>query len=140
VIIVHENRGPEKGYSGAVTDGGERGGTRVSVVIPNWNGGEMLTEVLRGLEAQEFDSFEAIVVDDGSTDGSLEHARQKCRPFRAVELERNVGFAAACNAGAEAARGELRAHRSSRTGAKGYARASIGSAPERAGLTMAEPS
>ena len=58
---------------------------RVSVVIPNWNGGEMLTEVLRGLEAQEFD-------------GSLEHARQKCRPFRAVELERNVGFAVACNA------------------------------------------
>ena len=88
-------------------EGGEGGGARVSVVIPNWNGGEMLAEVLRGLAEQEFDSFEVIVVDDASTDGSLEHARQECRPFRAVELERNQGFAAAANAGAAAATGEL---------------------------------
>ncbi len=90
-----------------MTDGGEGDVRRVSVVIPNWNGGEMLAEVLHGLEAQEFGSFEVIVVDDASTDGSLEHARQVCRPFRAVEHERNEGFAAACNAGAAAASGEL---------------------------------
>jgi GT2 family glycosyltransferase len=90
-----------------VIDGGEGRGTRVSVVIPNWNGGEMLAEVLRGLEAQDFDSYEVVVVDDASTDGSLEHARQVCRPFRAVVHEQNRGFAAACNAGAEAAGGEL---------------------------------
>jgi len=47
------------------------------------------------------------VVDDASTDGSLAHAQEVCRPFRAVVQERNRGFAAACNAGAEAARGEL---------------------------------
>ncbi len=89
----------------AVSEGG--GGRRVSVVIPNWNGGEMLAEVLHGLEEQEFDSFEVVVVDDASTDGSLEHAQQVCRPFRAVVHERNEGFAASCNAGAEAANGEL---------------------------------
>jgi GT2 family glycosyltransferase len=90
-----------------VIEGGEGGVRRVSVVIPNWNGGEMLAEVLHGLEKQEFDSFEVIVVDDASTDESLENARQVCRPFRAVVHERNQGFAAACNAGAEAANGEL---------------------------------
>lgn len=90
-----------------MSDGGEGGVTRVSVVIPNWNGGEMLAEVLHGLEEQEFDAFEVVVVDDASTDGSLEHARQVCRPFRAVVHERNMGFAASCNAGAKAASGEL---------------------------------
>ena len=59
-----------RGYPARVIEGGEGGGTRVSVVIPNWNGGDMLAEVLRGLEEQEFDSFEVIVVDDASTDGS----------------------------------------------------------------------
>ncbi|HEY2353711.1 MAG TPA: glycosyltransferase family 2 protein [Gaiellaceae bacterium] len=90
-----------------MTDGGEGGVTRVSVVIPNWNGGEMLAEVLHGLEAQEFSSFEVIVVDDASTDGSLARAQQVCRPFRPIVHERNEGFAASCNAGAAAASGEL---------------------------------
>jgi hypothetical protein len=90
-----------------VIEGGEGGVTRVSVVIANWNGGEMLAEVLRGLEGQEFESFEVIVVDDASTDGSLEHARAVCRPFRTLVHARNEGFAAACNAGAEAGGGEL---------------------------------
>lgn len=67
----------------------------------------MLAEVLRGLEEQEFAAYEVIVVDDASTDGSVEHARQVCRPFQAIVRERNQGFAAACNAGAEAASGEL---------------------------------
>jgi len=87
-----------------VSEGGVR---RVSVVVPNWNGGEMLVEVLHGLEQQELGSFEVVVVDDASTDGSLAHAQQVCRPFRTVVHERNLGFAAACNAGAEAASGEL---------------------------------
>lgn len=67
----------------------------------------MFAEVLRGLEGQDFDSFEVIVVDDASTDGSLEYARLVSQPFRAVVHERNRGFAAACNAGVEAANGEL---------------------------------
>ena len=97
-----------RGYPGRVTEGSEGGaGVRVSIVIPNWNGGEMLAEVLRGLEGQEYGSYDAIVVDDASTDGSLEHAQQQCRPFRTVVQEQNRGFAASCNAGAEAAGGEL---------------------------------
>jgi GT2 family glycosyltransferase len=83
------------------------GALRVSVVVPNRNGGAMLAEVLHGLEKQEFDGFEVIVVDDASTDGSLEGAERECAPFRAVPLGDNKGFAVACNAGAEVARGEL---------------------------------
>ncbi len=80
---------------------------RVSVVVPNWNGGEMLATVLRALAGQTFAGHEVIVVDNGSTDGSVAAAQALGLPFLAVELGSNSGFSAACNAGAEAASGEL---------------------------------
>jgi GT2 family glycosyltransferase len=87
-------------------EGGD-GATRVSVVIPNRNGGELLVEVLHALAEQDFGPHEVIVVDDVSTDGSLERAQQECGPFRAIRNERNLGFAGTANAGAAAASGEL---------------------------------
>jgi GT2 family glycosyltransferase len=80
---------------------------RVSVVIPNRNGGDLLIEVLHALAKQDFGSHEVIVVDDVSTDGSLERAQQECAAFRAISNERNLGFAATANVGAGAATGEL---------------------------------
>jgi GT2 family glycosyltransferase len=77
----------------------------VSVVVPNWNGRRFLAETLEGLRAQQFPSFEAIVVDDGSTDGSPGWLRE-CFPWVIVErLARNSGFASAANAGAGVAQG-----------------------------------
>jgi GT2 family glycosyltransferase len=85
----------------------ELGQPRVSVVVPNWNGGELLATVLRALAAQTFTACEVIVVDNGSTDGSVEAAQELGVRFRVVELGSNGGFVAACNAGADAAAGEL---------------------------------
>jgi GT2 family glycosyltransferase len=80
--------------------------TRVSVVIPNWNTLEHLPGCLDALAGQTFRDFEVIVADNGSTDGSLEFLRE--RPdVRLVELGVNNGFSAACNAGIDAASGEL---------------------------------
>ena len=45
---------------------------RVSVLVPNYNYAETLPEALDSLEAQSFQDFEVIAVDDGSTDHSLE--------------------------------------------------------------------
>ena len=50
---------------------------------------------------------ELIVVDNASADGSAEVAAQTLPSARVIELEQNLGFAAAANTGAEAARGEL---------------------------------
>lgn len=80
---------------------------RVTVVIPNRNGGDSLVRVLRALEEQDFASREIVVVDDASTDGSVERAAALTPLLRTVRLERNRGFAAAANAGAAEARGEL---------------------------------
>ncbi|MBI2095942.1 MAG: glycosyltransferase, partial [Candidatus Omnitrophica bacterium] len=43
---------------------------KVSVIIPNHNYGRFLEETLDGVLAQTFTDYEAIVVDDGSTDDS----------------------------------------------------------------------
>lgn len=79
----------------------------VSVVIPNWNGAALLPEALRSLEAQTLPPLETIVVDNGSTDGSVALLRERWPRVRVLELERNRGFGAAVNAGIAAARGEL---------------------------------
>ena len=80
---------------------------RVSVVIVNLNGRAMLGDCLRSLWRQEYQDFEVVVVDNGSTDGSMEFLGSLSdRRLRTVALRVNRGFAAGCNAGIHAATGE----------------------------------
>ncbi|MBW1859691.1 MAG: glycosyltransferase, partial [Deltaproteobacteria bacterium] len=44
----------------------------VSVIIVNWNGKKLLAECLDGLREQEYKQFRTILVDNGSTDGSVD--------------------------------------------------------------------
>jgi hypothetical protein len=76
-----------------------------SVIIPNWNGRELLPICLDSLRQQSM-SAEVIVVDDGSTDGSAGLVQQRYPEVRLIELGENRGFAAAVNAGIRASRAE----------------------------------
>jgi GT2 family glycosyltransferase len=76
-------------------------------VIPNYNGIERMDGVLESLARQSFGGFETIVVDNGSSDGSVEHLRRRWPEVRVVEWPRNRGFAAAVNEGFKQARGEF---------------------------------
>jgi len=80
--------------------------TRVSVIIPTWNGRELLGAALASLREQRFRDFEVVVVDNGSTDGTPEHVRASHPEADVLELPRNQGFAGAVNAGIARARGE----------------------------------
>ena len=79
---------------------------RVTVVIPTWNGRALLELVMPSLERQAYRDFETLVVDNGSSDGTAEHARERWPWAEVVALPRNVGFAAGVNRGIERARGE----------------------------------
>ena len=79
---------------------------RVSIVIPSWNGQELLQACLRSLNQQDFQDFETIVVDGGSTDGSQEWLQSTHPEVRLIELDQNRGFAFAVNRGIEVAEGE----------------------------------
>jgi len=79
----------------------------VSVIIPNWNGAHHLRTCLDGLRAQTYPRVETIVVDNGSTDGSLTLLAAEYPEVRVIALGTNRGFAPACNVGLRAAAGEL---------------------------------
>lgn len=72
---------------------------RATVVVPNWNGAAVLGDCLRSLEAQTFEDFHVVLVDNGSTDGSPSLLRQTPLDFSLVRFPCNQGFAAAVNAG-----------------------------------------
>jgi GT2 family glycosyltransferase len=80
---------------------------RVTVVIPNWNGQEWLESCLGALAGGELAPAEAIVVDNGSEDGSLEYLRSEHPAVRVLALGLNTGFAHAANRGLAAASHEL---------------------------------
>lgn len=78
----------------------------VSVVIPNYNGERFLKDCLESLKRQTYEDMEVILVDNASTDGSIELARGLYPGIKVVELHSNTGFAYAVNRGIEAAQGE----------------------------------
>jgi GT2 family glycosyltransferase len=77
---------------------------RVSVIIPNWNGKDLLGPCLESLHGQEFDDYETILVDNGSTDESVAFVEKNFPQVAIVRLEENRGFSAAVNAGISASR------------------------------------
>ncbi len=78
----------------------------VSVVIPNWNGMRYLRSCLESLRKQSYRDFEVIIVDNGSTDGSVEFVRESFPEVRLLEFEINHGFSVAVNEGIRCSAGE----------------------------------
>src|SRR5713226_9060166 len=73
--------------------------SRTTVVILNWNSHEMTAECIRSLLAMDGVDFEILVVDNGSTDGSVDILAQEFPQSTVLPQERNLGFAAGCNVG-----------------------------------------
>ncbi len=78
----------------------------ISVIVPNWNGWRFLPGCLDSLLAQTQYPLEIMVVDNGSSDGSVEGVRRAYPGVRLLELARNTGFGAAVNAAIGTAKGE----------------------------------
>jgi hypothetical protein len=76
--------------------------TNICVVIPNWNGKELLKPCLDSVMAQK-QPCEVIIVDNGSTDGSAEYLKKHFPGAKVIELDKNYGFAGGVNAGIKVA-------------------------------------
>jgi len=72
---------------------------RLAIVIPTWNGREMLRSCLASLRQQTFSDFQIYVVDNGSSDGTSAFVRDEYPDARVVKLETNRGFSVAVNRG-----------------------------------------
>ena len=79
----------------------------LSVIIVNWNGKHFLEACLRALQRQTFRDFEAILVDNGSSDGSIEFVRTNFPETRVLSLDENRGFTGGNIAGYSLASGKI---------------------------------
>ncbi len=74
------------------------------MVVPNWNGERFLSSCLGSLREQTLQDFETVLVDNGSTDGSVGFVRRNFPEVRVLPLHDNRGFSVAVNEGIRASR------------------------------------
>ncbi len=73
-------------------------GLKAAVVVPTFDGRDMLRDCLDALRGQTFKDFEVRVVDNGSSDGTREMLARRFPEVKLIALGRNLGFARAVNA------------------------------------------
>lgn len=75
---------------------------KVTIIIPNYNGLVFMEPCFAALEKQTSAAYDILVVDNGSTDGSVEWLKERGIP--GIFLETNTGFSGAVNVGIRAAK------------------------------------
>jgi GT2 family glycosyltransferase len=75
-----------------------------TIIIPNYNGLKFMEMCFESLEAQTYKRFHTLVVDNGSTDGSVEWLKEhESDRLQVIYLDENTGFSGAVNKGIQAA-------------------------------------
>jgi glycosyltransferase involved in cell wall biosynthesis len=77
----------------------------VSVIIPSYNGSQVIWHAIQGVLKQTYNNYEIIVVDDGSTDSTLEVLERYTAKICLIR-QQNLGCMAARQRGVEHAKGE----------------------------------
>lgn len=72
---------------------------RVDVVVLNWNGWQDTIACLASLQRQDYSHFNLLVVDNGSTDGSVDQIKKAMPALELLQTGANLGFGGGCNAG-----------------------------------------
>jgi len=78
----------------------------VSVIILNWNGERFLENCLRSVLNQSYANVEIIVIDNCSTDKSVDILETKFPQLKLIKSDKNLGFAAGNNVGIRGSKGE----------------------------------
>ncbi len=79
---------------------------QVSIIIPNFNGKQYLKDCLNSIKKQNFSLYEVIIIDNGSTDESVEYIKDNYDEFTLIQNRENLGFATAVNQGIKASNAE----------------------------------
>jgi len=73
--------------------------SKVTVIIPHFNGEEILRQCLQSLEKTRFKDFRILIIDNGSFDNSLNMVRSEFPEVDIIHSKENLGFAGGCNLG-----------------------------------------
>ncbi len=72
---------------------------KITVVIPHYNGIDVLKDCLQSLYKNIFTDFATIVIDNGSNDGSQDFVKKEFPRVHLIENKKNLGYAGGCNQG-----------------------------------------
>ena len=72
---------------------------RVGIVVLNWNGWQDTLACVASLQTLTYGNFEILVVDNGSTDGSVVHLKEAFPSVALLQTGANLGFGGGCNVG-----------------------------------------
>ena len=79
----------------------------VSIIIPNYNGGDLLYNCIHSIYKNiSIKDFEIIVVDNGSTDNSINRVKSNFQNVEIISSNSNLGYSGGCNLGATHASGK----------------------------------
>lgn len=79
----------------------------VSVIVVNWNAGKYLRDCISSILNQTYHNYEIILVDNASSDGSVDEIENHFQQVRIIKNQKNLGFAGGNNVGIQNARGSL---------------------------------
>ena len=71
----------------------------VNIFVLNWNGKDLTLDCLNSLKKITYPNTHVIVIDNGSTDGSVDAISNQFYDYEIIELEENLGFSQGNNAG-----------------------------------------
>lgn len=80
---------------------------QISIIIVNYNGKSHLEKCLESLSKITYENTEIIIIDNNSSDGSIEFLEKNYPHIKTKKLEKNLGFAYPNNIGAKIANGDL---------------------------------
>lgn len=74
---------------------------RVAIIVPNWNGADLLRVCIDSLLAQTYSKLSIIIVENGSVDSSLDILNSYGKKITVLAQDHNLGFAGGVNTGIE---------------------------------------
>jgi len=80
---------------------------KFSVIVVNFNSGDYLLYSLRSIKLNLDENSEVIVVDNNSTDNSINKAKKVFPEFKYIKSKKNLGYGGGCNLGAKHAKGDI---------------------------------
>lgn len=79
----------------------------ISIIVVNWNTVDYIQKCLDSIYAQKYNNFEVIVVDNASSDDSVELIKKNFSKVQLIQNNDNLGFAEGNNIGIKHSRGEI---------------------------------
>jgi len=77
----------------------------ISVIVLNWNGRQFLEQCLGSILTQTYHPLEVLLVDNGSTDGSVEFVKEMVLDVKVIANGKNLGYGGGNNVGIRSSRG-----------------------------------